>query len=151
MKSTVTWKEGMRFEAECGGNSLSIDAKPPHGKNEGFTPKELVALGIAGCTGIDIVSLLRKNKQPLKSLVVETNVTQTQGTQPTVFSRVELLFRLEGDVQTAAALEAVELSQTKYCGVSAMISLAAPIHYVVELNGSRIGEGEAKFSLPPRA
>ena len=145
MQSRTIWQEKMSFVGESEGHRVNMDAKAPIGAGSGLTPKELVALGIAGCTAMDVVSLLRKYHQPLQKFEIITNVTATQGVHPAVFKEVELVYQLEGQLDSAKVIEAVQLSQTKYCGVSAMISKSAPIHYRIEVNGKQIAVGEAAF------
>lgn len=150
MKTKVVWKSEMQFEGECRELHLNMDSKPPIGKGLGLTPKELVALGIGGCTAMDVVALLKKYKQPASTFSVETDVEQTSGTHPAIFADVKLRFHVEGQVEKQKLMEAVTLSQTKFCGVSAMISYCAPIHYQVFLNGEMIGEGKADFPSPQK-
>ncbi|MFZ9519362.1 MAG: nicotinamide-nucleotide amidohydrolase family protein [Silvanigrellaceae bacterium] len=85
------------------------------------SPKDLVALGIAGCTGVDVVSILAKMRQPLEAFVVETELTQTTE-HPRVFDSCRLVYRLAGSqLEPDRVARAVALSYGKYCGVSAMI------------------------------
>lgn len=147
MKAKITWKEKMEFVGECGGKTLSLDSKPPLGSGNGMTPKELVALGIAGCTGMDVISLMRKYKQNVESFEVYADVVQTEGSHPVVFKDVSLVYEFKGQVEVDRAKEAVELSQSKYCGVSAMIAKIAPIHYKIVINGSEMAQGQAHFSI----
>lgn len=93
---------------------------------------------------MDVIAHLNKRKQPPKIFRVEAEADLT-ATHPKTFTEVRLDFHLEGEIQTALALEAVGLSQTKYCGVSAMMAKNCPIRYRVVLNGSVVGQGEAKF------
>ena len=139
------WNEKMRFTSETGGHSVVMDAHSPIGSDSGFTPKELVAAAISGCTGLDVVALLRKYKEPLESLEMVVDVEQTEKVQPTVFKDVTLTFMLKGNLNKEKVIEAVNLSQTKYCGVTAMITKTAPVHYKILLNGEEIGAGEASF------
>lgn len=145
MKTKTLWKEKMTFVGETGGNSVNMDAKPPIGRGEGLTPKELVALGISGCTGMDVVSLLRKYKQPLESFEILSEVLQTENQTPAIFRSIALEFRLKGALEKDKVLEAITLSQSKYCGVSAMLSAVAPISYQVFVNDQLIGSGKASF------
>lgn len=147
MKSAIVWKEGMEFEGVMGSHNVRMDAKPPLGKDRGATPKELVAMGLGGCTAMDVVALLKKHKQPLDALRVDIEIQPTTGVQPMVFEKAILVFTVDGDVEAEKLNEAVKLSQTKYCGVSAMLSKAFPIEYRVVLNGNEIGTGAAKFEL----
>jgi len=145
MKALLSWTSGMKLNAMAGNNTLVMDANAPIGKDEGMTPKELVAAGLGGCTAMDVIALLKKHKQNHTSMKVEVDIVTTQKGHPSVFENVTITFDVEGDVDKNILLESVHLSQTKYCGVSAMISKACPIHYVVKLNGETIGKGQAQF------
>ena len=143
MKTNTIWKENMNFTGECSGNTITMDAKPPLGKAAGMTPKELIALGLSGCTAMDVIALLKKHKQDVKSLNVEADVEKSSGGYPEVFSHILLSFKAEGNIDREKYLEAVQLSQTKYCGVSAMLAKSFPIEYKVILNNEEIGSGKA--------
>ena len=145
MKSKLVWKSQMEFEAETQQHRLTMDSRAPLGKDRGMTPKELVVCGLAGCTAMDVVALMKKHKQELTSFEVDADVEVSKGAHPLVFTRAHLNFRLAGQVDTAIVLESVRLSQTKYCGVSAMLSKALPITYSVYVNERLIGEGQAQF------
>ena len=145
MKASLVWKEGMTFGGTVDGHSVQIDAKAPIGKNSGPTPKELLALGLGGCTSMDVVALLRKYKQPPRSLEVEVEIQTSTGAHPIVFEGASLSFKVEGEVEPERLREAVHLSQSKFCGVSAMLSKAFPIEYQIVLNGEVIGKGSALF------
>ena len=85
------------------------------------SPKDLVAIGIAGCTGVDVVSILKKMRQPLEELAIETELTQTDD-HPRVFQSCTLTYKFFGEgLETDRVLRAAALSFGKYCGVSAMI------------------------------
>ena len=145
MKAVLNWKEGMKFEAQAGDNKAPMDAKSPIGTGTAMTPKELVAAGLAGCTAMDVVAYLKKMKQQLDSLEISANIETTQKGYPAVFTHALLTFTATGSVQGADLIEAVHLSQTKYCGVSAMLVKAFPIEYKIILNGEEIGSGKADF------
>ena len=87
-----------------------------------------------------------KFKQPFEAFSVEAEGELTEGTHPSIFKEINLTFKIKGDVETSKATEAVQLSQTKYCGVSAMVSTSVPIHYTIEINEKKVGTGQAKFS-----
>lgn len=145
MKTLLKWTQGMQFEAEAEGNRVLMDAKSPLGKSSAQTPKELVAAGLGGCTAMDVVSWLRKNKQDCQSLEIEVDIETSTSGYPSVFTKAFLTFTAMGSIDAEILLEAVHLSQTKYCGVSAMLVKAFPIHYQVVLNGETIGQGQADF------
>lgn len=146
MQAMVVWKDAMLFEGLTDGHIVNLDAKTPIGKSSAATPKELVVLGLGGCTAMDVIALLKKYKQPPQTLTVKIDITPSTAKQPAVFSAAALLFEVTGQVDPQKLLEAVHLSQTKYCGVSAMLSKAFPITYRVVLNGAEIGKGQAQFS-----
>lgn len=145
MKANLTWKSAMLFDAEVSGNHVEMDAKAPLGKGAAATPKELVAIGMGGCTAMDVVALLKKYKQLPTSFALEVDVTPTEGQHPAVFARATISYIVNGEVEDAKLIEAVHLSQTKYCGVSAMLSKAFPIDFKIILNGKEINSGHANF------
>ena len=122
MKAQLKWTEGMKFEAATDGNILNMDAKAPIGKNSAMTPKELVAVGLAGCTAMDVIALLKKHKQNYKTFDVEIDVAMSNAGHPIVFSNVILNLKATGEIVPNDLLESVHLSQTKYCGVIAMLA-----------------------------
>ena len=145
MKTAIVWKEAMSFDGIVENLVVGMDAKPPLGKGVSPTPKELVAMGLGGCTAMDVIALLKKHKQPVESFSVEVEIQPSSGKQPIVFESAKLTFLAEGAIEPSILNESVMLSQTKYCGVSAMLSAAFPIDYRVILNGSEVGSGSAKF------
>jgi putative redox protein len=140
----MKWDEKMHLTATSAGNTVSADAKAPLGTGTAMTPKELVVAGLCGCTAMDVVALMKKHKQEVLSFEVSADVATTD-THPMVFSKAELLFKLNGKLDVAKVVEAVQLSQTKYCGVTAMLLKAFPITYKVIVNGEEVAQGEAKF------
>lgn len=146
MNAKVEWKNGMAFTAESGGFTYTMDAHKPIGSETGATPKEFVAMGLCGCTAMDVASLLKKHKQTLKSMNISVDIEQTSGVHPAVFKSVLMKFDVHGEITPEILKEAVHLSQTKFCGVSAMIDKTAPIQYQIFLNGNLIGEGQSAFS-----
>lgn len=135
----------MRFTAEVENHSVPMDTKPPIGDDTGITPKQMLIAAICGCTGMDVVSLLKKYNQPLSKFEIEAEASVTEGIHPVVFKEVRLVFKLEGSLEKEKVLEAITLSQTKYCSVSAMLSKSFPIRYTVQLNSESIGAGSAQF------
>lgn len=147
MRPVLRWQSNMQFEAESDGNKILIDAKSPIGHGKAMTPKELVAVGLGGCTAMDVVALFKKHKQEVKSFEVSVDITPSKGKYPMVFENAVIEFKAEGQIDSKIYMEAVELSQTKYCGVSAMMLKAFPIQYKVILNNELIGEGNANFEI----
>lgn len=146
MQAQLKWTDGMAFTASAGENQITTDAKSPIGKGTGATPKELVIMGLAGCTAMDVVALMKKHKQTMTSFEVIVDVDVTQGVHPAVFTKANIKFMMAGEVDKNILIEAVQKSQNIYCGVSAMLAKAFPIFYTIELNGQEIGTGQAHFS-----
>lgn len=145
MKAILKWTGGMEFTASSENNTVTMDAKAPLGQAKAMTPKELVASGLAGCTAMDVIALLKKHKQVFDTFEISTEVTPSNSGHPIVFKEVLLTFKVTGNVEPAVLIESVQLSQTKYCGVSAMLSKAVPINYEILLNGESIKKDKAKF------
>lgn len=145
MKASIVWKDAMEFEGIAGGHAVKMDAKTPIGKDAGASPKELVVMGLGGCTAMDVIALLKKYKQPPNRFSVEVDVQTSTGGQPAVFEKAVIAFDVEGSIEIEKLNEAVRLSQTRYCGVSAMLTKAFPIEYRVILNGQEVGSGTANF------
>lgn len=145
MQVELNWKDGMAFEAKAGSNSIAMDAKTPIGRNTAATPKELVAAGLAGCSAMDVIALMRKYRQDVTAFSVKTEITTVEKGHPAVFTGAKLSYYLEGEVDPNKAVEAVQLSQTQYCGVSAMLAKAFPITWEVFVNGASAGSGQAQF------
>jgi putative redox protein len=146
MKATVVWKDAMVFEGQADIHQVPMDAKPPFGKNGAPSPKQLLTMGLGGCTAMDVMGLLKKYKQIPQSFEIELDMTSIEGKQPVVFEKAVLSYVVTGEVAPEKLLEAVKLSQTKYCSVSAMLSKAFPISYRVVLNGAEIGTGISEFN-----
>lgn len=147
MKITTQWKNGMLFQANSPHHEVLMDTASPIGSDLAMTPKQLVIAGLCGCTAMDVVALMKKYKQEMKSFSLDAEVEKStkEDGYPEVFKKVDLSFKVTGEVDAAKLLEAIHLSQTKYCGVSAMLSKAFPIFYEVYLNEIKIGAGSAQF------
>lgn len=108
-------------------NSTAPDPKAP-------SPMELILMGTAGCSSIDIVHILKKQNLKIKNLDVEVEGLR-QDTDPKVFHTIKLLVKLEGDIPANKAKRAAQLSFEKYCSVSKMLDATVDIQYQVQLNG----------------
>ncbi len=118
---TTSWSGDMAFEGSVSGHKIIIDAGSDFGGNDlGPRPKPLMMLALAGCTGMDVVSILRKMKVVFDKLniIVEGQLTDEH---PKQFSKMHVIYEFGGsDLPPEKIRKAVELSQEKYCGVSAM-------------------------------
>lgn len=126
---------GMRFEIEIGsGHHITVDAaEHGGGHNEGSRPMELLLAGLAGCTGMDIISILRKQRQQVTDY--EVHVTGTRAEEhPMVFVKITVEHIITGHrIQTEAVERAIRLSEERYCGVGAMLGKVAHITHTYRL------------------
>lgn len=136
----------MVFNIDASGHSVQADARPPIGEGKAMAPKELLLSALASCTAMDVVALLKKNRQKLEKFEIEADANLSEGGYPKVLTGAKLTFDISGDVEPKIALESVIASQTRFCGVSAMLSRAFPIVYDVVVNGTLVGSGNADFS-----
>jgi putative redox protein len=149
MKVALSWQSKMKFAATARGNVTQIDARSPIGSDSAHSPKELMLSALVGCTAIDVVGLLKTRRQDLQEFLIDVEAQSSEGGHPRVFTSAKLSFRMAGTLDPKVALDAVADSQTRYCGVSAMLSRAFPIHYEVFVNGILAGSGQADFSPKP--
>jgi len=119
------------------GNIVLLDNKSDE-EPKGASPMDLLLRGIAGCSSIDIVMILRKQNHELEDLQVEVDGYRDDGAIPNVFKKIHLDFILKGDVPAAKVERAVKLSMDKYCSVSKMLEKAAEISYSVSLNSEKV-------------
>ena len=139
MNSMVTWTQGMAFDVDVDGFKMKIDAAPEHGGGgAGPTPKPLMLTALAGCTGMDVIAILGKMRITPTAFSVSAD-TELVDTHPKVFKEVVVTYRFEGqDLPVERLKRAVELSETRYCAVNAMISQATSVRAVVFYNGSEV-------------
>ncbi|RME23980.1 MAG: OsmC family peroxiredoxin [Deltaproteobacteria bacterium] len=140
MESTVTWKEGMAFDGEANGHHFPLDAEEQFGgRDTGPRPKPLLLTALAGCTAMDVASILTKMRQPFTALSVKAEGELTD-THPKVFKDFTITYTVEGEVDPERLARAVALSRDRYCGVNAMLRKHAPIHTRILLNGEELPE-----------
>lgn len=137
------------FDVKAGPFSMILDSgSRPGYDSQGMTPKQALMAAIIGCSAMDIVGWMNKKKVPYESFKVSGGSEQTT-THPKVFVEAEIVFDIEGSQINESHLpiivEAADLSMTKYCGVSAMVSKVVPLFYTVRINGEIEYRGQAKF------
>jgi len=129
MNASVTWSAGMSFTGAAeSGFTVPLGASSDiGGQEDGFRPIELMLVSLAGCTAMDVISILQKKRQAVTGFRVQAEADRAEG-HPRVFTRLHLRYILTGKgLDPAAAQRAVELSGTKYCPAQAMLRLAVPI------------------------
>ncbi|MBF0506038.1 MAG: OsmC family protein [Nitrospirae bacterium] len=131
MQAKVKWTGGLQFVGESGSNhAVVLDADSSHGgTNMGMTPMELLLVGIGGCSGMDVASILQKKRQLVNDLEVRVSGTQAEE-YPRKFTAIELEYIISGkDVKEEAVKKAIESSMEKYCSVKATLEGVAKITY----------------------
>ena len=137
MKHTVdtSWKGNMLFDANVSGHHVMMDAVPAvGGEDKGSRPKELMLASLAGCSGMDVVSILKKMRVPITGLEirVEADVTEEH---PKHYDKMHVIYAFTGqDLQLEQLTKAVELSQDRYCGVAFVYKKAMELTYEIKIN-----------------
>ncbi|MFO7849960.1 MAG: OsmC family protein [Spirochaetia bacterium] len=128
-----TWKDGMAFEAQVANHTIQIEAgESVGGKDRGPTPKPLLLVSLAGCTGMDVISILNKMQQPYTyfDIKVEGELTDEH---PKQYHSIKLIyeFKKEDGLDEGKVKKAVDLSQERYCGVSALLKKGSDLSYEI--------------------
>ena len=127
--ANARWVEGKEFDIETGsGHHVVVDTSVKGGgKDHGPTPMELVLVGLAGCTAMDVIDILKKKREPVTGLQVRVDGTKVEEL-PSVYSHIEICYTVHGKgISSEAVEQAIHLSETKYCSVGAMLEKAAKI------------------------
>ena len=135
MNATLKWQGGMGFTAVANSNHqilLDSDASVG-GQDEGPRPMELILMGLAGCTAMDVISIMRKKRQNVTGFEIETHAERA-AEHPKVFTAVTIKYIFYGhEINPKAVERAIELSETRYCPAQAMLVQAAPITHTYEI------------------
>lgn len=129
MQAKVTWQENMAFTGTAdSGFDIQLDAKKEvGGEGRGFVPMELMALSMAGCTAMDVISILRKKRQDVTGFEVRVDAPRAEE-HPRVFTRAAIDYFITGhNVDEKAVLRAIELTAENYCPAQAMLGKVMPI------------------------
>ena len=117
------------------GNRIEMDGSPGiGGEGKGVRPMEVMLMGLAGCSTIDIVTILEKMRQPLDDVKVSVSVTRREGEVPSLFKVITIDYQLYGNLQEDKAKRAIELSLEKYCSVAKIMEKTAEINYTYSIN-----------------
>lgn len=125
-QAIITWQNNMAFEATINGHHIIMDTDiAAGGQDQGPRPKILLLAGLGGCTGMDVVSILAKMKIVPEKFWMDISAELTDE-HPKVYNQIKLIYNFKGENLPFDKLEkAVNLSQERYCGVSAMLSKTA--------------------------
>ena len=110
------------------GNTVTLDAAPSiGGQGKGARPMELMLMGLAGCSGIDVGLILEKQRQPLEDLSITVDADRQPGVDPSLFTEIRIHYTFKGDLSPAKVERAIELSLEKYCSVAKIMEATAEI------------------------
>jgi len=130
----LAWEESMTFGTEIDGHRLTLDAAPESGGNDrGPRPKKLMLAALAGCTGMDVISILKKMKIEPEgfNVIVEGDVSDDY---PKRYTQMKIIYQFKGkDLPLEKLQKAIGLSQDKYCGVSAVYRNALKIESEIRI------------------
>jgi putative redox protein len=124
----VTWVDGLQFVAESSGHGIVIDGAPGFGGDTGMPPMRLLLLGVAGCSAMDVIHILRNRmRKPLTGLRVEVDAERAED-HPKVYTRIALKYLVKGNgLKDKDVRRAIELSNDKFCSAAIMLGKAAEI------------------------
>lgn len=127
--------DAFHFEAANeNGNSVHIDASPDiGGTNQGMRPMQMLLAAMGGCSAIDVVNILKKQKQDLKDIKVTVTGEREQGAIPSLFTEVHAHYKLFGNLDKDKADKAVSLAVDKYCSVAKTLEKTARVTYSFEI------------------
>jgi putative redox protein len=133
-ESKIRWTGEMAFETELDGHKLILDAAEiAGGNNTGMRPKKLMLTSLAGCTGMDVISILKKMKivPDAFNVSVDGNLTEEH---PKQYDSMHIIYEFKGDnLPEEKLIRAIELSQEKYCGVAAVYKKAINVTWEIKM------------------
>src|SRR6266516_3242826 len=135
MSAQAKLATGMRFQVEAGsGHHVTLDAaEHGGGYNEGFRPMEMLLVGLAGCTGMDVISILRKKRQQVTGYEVHVTGVRAED-HPMVFVEITVEHIVSGHhIQPEAVERAIQLSEERYCGAGAMLGKVAHLTHTFRI------------------
>jgi len=135
MKATVNWQNNMTFIGKpASGFPVQMDADSSYGGTDsGVRPMEMIALGLAGCIAMDVISILRKKRQEVTQFEVRVDAPRSPE-YPKVFTSVVITYIVTGrNVDESAVLRSIELTATKYCPAQIMLEQAFPMDLCYEI------------------
>ena len=135
---TLDWKKDSTFETQMDGHTVTIDtSKEDGGTGSCVRPKALMLVALAGCSGVNVISLFKKMRIGFEKLSIDVKA-ETTDTVPMLYSAFFITFHVTGKAEESARIEkAIRLSQ-EYCGVSAMMKKIGPVTHRILLNGSEL-------------
>lgn len=128
MYASVKWRSGLAFNGSAqSGFEVPLSSGE---ENTGFRPLELLAIGLAGCTGMDVISILEKKRQEVTDLQVNVDILERAESYPKIWTRAKIEYIITGrNIDPLAVERAIELSTTKYCTASGMLAKAVQFEH----------------------
>ena len=125
---------------DADGHTMRIDIPVAQGGNgSGFRPMKMLLSALCGCSAVDVISILKKQRQVLENLTIEVDGQREEGKEPSLWKNIQLVFNITGEVDPSKAYRAVDLSMEKYCSVAETLRAAgAAIDFSVIVNGSAL-------------
>jgi putative redox protein len=113
---------------DVNGQTMKIDIPADQGGHgDGLRPMQTMLAALCGCSAVDVVSILKKQRQPLVDLVIKVDGERQKGVEPSLWEKIHLLFQITGEVDPAKASRAVQLSIEKYCSVAETLRRAGAV------------------------
>jgi putative redox protein len=139
LEAKIEWKEGLAFKALLDGHEFTIDGTPEAGGRDlGPRPKGLTLVSLAGCTGMDVISILGKMRVAVEKFQVQTEA-ELADEHPRKFLQIKVTYTFSGPGLTPEPLrKAIALSEEKYCGVRATLAPSVAIRHEIILNGEKV-------------
>ncbi len=137
MEINLIRKSGkFNFEAENDhGFTVELDAKPAiGGEGKGFRPMEMLLVGLGGCSGIDVVNVLTKQKEPLNDIKISIRASRKTEEMPPIFDVIDIHFNLFGALSEQKVERALQMTFDKYCSVSNILGRSATINFTYTIN-----------------
>lgn len=137
MEINLIRKSGkFNFEAQNEqGFTTELDANPAiGGTGKGFRPMEMLLVGLGGCSGIDMVNILTKQKEPVDDIKINIQATRRTEEVPSIFEVINIRFDLKGDINEQKIERALQMTFEKYCSVSNILERSAKINFSYSLN-----------------
>lgn len=135
----ITHKGNMQFEGDVNGHKITLDtAADKGGSDQGPRPKPFMLLALAGCTGMDVISILRKMRVEWDEFTVEVQADQTNE-HPKYYHKMHVVYGFKGeDLPVDKLKKAVDLSEERYCGVSAVYKQVIDMTAEIQVNGNKV-------------
>jgi len=128
---SLSWSDGLAFSADVDGHKVVVDAHSPDGPSKGPSPKKLLMVSLAGCTGMDVVSILNKMRVEFTKFTIDVHAVLADE-HPKKYLKIVLDYRIDASPDAREKIiKAIELSRERYCGVWNTLAPAVPIEYML--------------------